>query len=189
MHKKMNSFEELQSQWNNQKVVEIPEQGHKLIMEKVKAIKNKQKYTNIVLTLTVLILVVFFIYISAYNYAPIAFALLLMMASLGVRIGLELHSIKTLKQLNVNISATNFKQSIIKYYKNRVRIHAIYTPIILLLYSFGFILMLPAFKESLSAGFYQYIVISSVLILLVLSVFIYKQIRKELNAVKELKDE
>jgi hypothetical protein len=189
MHKKMNSFEELQSQWNNQKITKAPNQGHDVIIAKVNAIKNKQKYTNIVLSLTVLILVVFFVYISAYNYAIVAFALLLMMGSLGLRIGLELHSIKKLRELNVNVSATNFKQSIIRYYKNRVRIHVIYTPIILLLYSFGFILMLPSFKDSLSAGFYQYIVISSVIILLVLSLFIYKQIRKELNALQELKDE
>lgn len=184
----MNSFEEIKSQWTHQKVVEIPDQGHKIIIEKVNAIKNKQKYTNIILLITILVLVVFFVYIAAYNYRTVALALLLMMGSLGVRIGLELQSIKKLKQLNVNISATNFKQTIIKYYKNRVRIHMIYTPIILLLYSLGFIIMLPYFKESLSNGFYNYIVISSVVILIVLSLFIYKQIIKELNALKELKD-
>jgi len=106
-------------------------------------LKTNKNIRILFLSLTVLILVVFFVYISAYNYAIVAFALLLMMGSLGLRIGLELHSIKKLRELNVNVSGTNFKQSIIRYYKNRVRIHVIYTPIILLLYSFGFILMLP----------------------------------------------
>jgi len=184
----MTSFEEIKSQWKDQKAIEIPNNGHKIIIDKVNDIKKKQKQTNIILFLTILVLIAFFVYIAAYKYLIVASALLLMIGSLAVRIGLELQSIKKLSRLNVNISACSFKENIISYYKNRVHIHLIWTPIIILIYSIGFVMMLPSFKASLSSGFYTYILVSSVVILVILSFFIYKQIMKELSVLKELTD-
>jgi hypothetical protein len=188
MRAKMTSFEEIKSQWKDQKAIEIPNNGHKIIIDKVNDIKKKQKQTNIILFLTILVLIAFFVYIAAYKYLIVASALLLMIGSLAVRIGLELQSIKKLSRLNVNISASSFKENIISYYKNRVHIHLIWTPIIILIYSIGFVMMLPSFKASLSSGFYTYILVSSVVILVILSFFIYKQIMKELSVLKELTD-
>jgi hypothetical protein len=185
---KMTSFEDIKTQWKDQKNIDIPNNGHKIIMKKVSDIKKKQKQTNIILFLTILVLIAFFVYIAAYKYLIVASALLLMIGSLAVRIGLELQSIKNLSRLNVNISASSFKENIIGYYKNRVHIHLIWTPIIILIYSIGFVMMLPSFKASLSSGFYTYILVSSVVILVILSFFIYKQITKELSVLKELTD-
>tara|TARA_R110002050_G_scaffold15706_4_gene48112 strand:- start:5478 stop:6044 length:567 start_codon:yes stop_codon:yes gene_type:complete len=184
---KMTSFEEIKSQWNHQKTPETPDNGYKTIIQKVSLIREKQRLTNSILSITILILIAFFIYIAAYKYKLVAWALVVMIASLVIRIGLELHSIKKLNHLNVNTDANSFKQSMILYYKSRVRVHFVWTPILVTLYIIGFILLLPSFKENLSFGFYTYILISSIVSLIIIGVLIIKQIAKELTILKELK--
>lgn len=184
----MKSFEEIKSEWKEQNSPEIPKDGIKAIFEKLSFITKKQKIMNIVLILTILVLIAFFVYVTAYKNLLVTWSLLLMIFSLITRIGLELYSIKKLKKLNINKSAINFKKSMISYYKNRVKVHYIWTPVLIMLYAIGFTLLLPSFKQSLSNGFYNYIVISSIVILVILVAFIFKQIKKELDILKELKD-
>lgn len=92
-----------------------------------------------------------------------------------------------LNNLNVSTTVENFKIRMINYYKTRVNTHLIWTPIIILLYSIGFILLLPAFKANLSSGFYNYIIVSALVMLLLLGMLIFTQIRKELAILRELK--
>lgn len=183
----MKSFDEIQSQWNSQKSQVPPENGHELIIRKVNTIKKKQKLTNVILTITVLVLITFFIYITAYNNLLVTASLLLMILSLATRIAFEIRSIKMLNNLNVNNTVENFKKSMINYYKTRVQTHLIWTPLITVLYSTGFILLLPSFKANLSTGFYNYIIVSSILVLVFLGALIFTQIKKELSILKELK--
>ena len=184
----MKSFEEIKSEWEHQNSPEAPKDGIKTILEKVSSIRKKQRIMNIILSLTILVLILFFIYITAYKNSLVAWSLILMIASLITRIGLELHSLKKLKRLNINKNANSFKQSMIYYYKNRVNVHIIWTPVLIVLYAIGFILLLPSFKQSLSKGFYNYIVISSIILLITIGFFIFKQIKKELSILKELKN-
>ncbi|WP_298899876.1 hypothetical protein [uncultured Psychroserpens sp.] len=182
----MTTFEDLKSQWKNQPQQDIPSDGSESILKKLGGIKRKQIITNVILGATVLILIVFFTYIKAYNSGLISFALSLMIGSLLVRIGIEYFSIKKLKAIDITVSASVFSKNMVSYYKKRIRIHYIATPIIILAYCIGFVLMLPSFEKHLSSGFYTYIVFSSIIILVVMVFFIGKQIKKELSILKEI---
>jgi len=184
----MKTFEEIKSQWENQPEIEIPNNGSKLIIEKIRLLKNKQQIMNIVLGITAIVLIAFFFYIAAYNNILVAVALLLMIGSLSIRMLIEYFSIKKLKQIKVITDAKAFKQKLIGYYKQRIKIHYIITPILLLIYAIGFLILLPFFKEELSSGFYTYIQISAIVVLVGLVFFIRKQILKELSILKELRN-
>lgn len=183
----MTTFEDLRSQWENQSIPQVPDDGAKRILEKVTSVRKAQQITNMILGITVAVLVAFFIYISAYKFQTVMTGLLLMIGVLVVRIALEIKSIGTLKRMNVTQDAEGFKQRMVRYYTNRKKVHFIFTPMILLLYCIGFVMLLPSFKVSLSEGFYTYILVSAVVVLVVLTVFIFKQIQKELAMLKELK--
>lgn len=182
----MTNFEDLKSQWENQPEINIPNNGSKRIIEKVAFVKKKQQITNIVLGITTLVLVSFFFYIKAYKNILLATALMLMIGSLLTRIAIEYFSTKALKNINISLNASAFKEKIIDYYQKRIKIHHIFTPIIAALYIVGFIMLLPFFKEELSAGFYTYIKVSGVIIFIILTLFIRKEILKELKTIKQL---
>jgi len=183
----MTEFEELKSQWENQSQSKIPKDGVKLILEKITLIKNKQRITNIVLAVTSVVLVAFFFYVSAYEFQPVMIGLLMMIGALVIRIGLEFLSIRTLKNFDVSTTTEKFKQQMIHYYKGRTKVHFVATPIIILVYVIGFIMLLPGFKESLSSGFYNYIIISSIVVLVILSLFIAREVKRELLSLRELR--
>lgn len=182
----MTNFEDLKSQWENQPNPETPNDGYKDIIKKVNFIKNKQLITNIVLGLTTLVLTSFFFYIKAYKNGIVSFSLLLMIAALLTRILIENLSTKRLKNINVTLETVAFKQKMIDYYKKRIKTHYVITPIIVVLYIVGFVMLLPFFKQELSNGFYTYIKVSAVVIFVVLTVFIRKQILKEIKILQEL---
>lgn len=180
----MTTFEDLKSQWENQPQENTPNNGSELIVKKINRIKRKQGITNIVLLITTGILISFFFYIEAYKYKVVSFGLLLMISSLGVRIFIEYFSLKKLKQINITTNAVVFNKNMTAYYKKRIRTHYVSTPIIILLYSVGFIILLPSFKKSLSAGFYNYIICSALIILIIMVLYIRKQINEELSVLK-----
>lgn len=183
----MEAFEDLKSQWRNQSSSKIPEDGVQKIMDKMRTMKSNQRSTNIILTLTVMVLIGFFFYISAYQFQTVMIGLMLMIVALIVRIVIELASINTINKMDTSKDATKFKTRLVKYYNNRVRVHYIFTPIIILLYCIGFVMLLPSFKESLSTGFYTYIWVSSIVLLIVFGLLIGKLAKKELAELKELK--
>ena len=183
----MTSFEDLKSHWENQTQPEIPNDGAKRIIQKVTTIRKQQQLTNAILSITAMVLIAFFIYVSAYKFQTVMTGLMLMIGVLAIRILLEIKSIKTLKAMNVTQDAERFKLHMIRYYTNRKRVHYVFTPLIILFYCIGFVMLLPSFKASLSQGFYTYIWGSSIVLLVVLGAVILKQIRKELADLKELK--
>lgn len=182
----MTTFENIKSAWNNQNAPQIPADGAIKIKNKVKSLKLNQLYTTVILSITVAVLISFFFYISAYKVSVVMLGLSLMIASLILRVVLELLSSKALGTLNITLNTQEFKEKLAKHYKNRIQIHYVATPIILVLYIVGFILLLPSFKENLSAGFYTYIIVSGVVFFVVFIVLIIKSIKKELNDLKNL---
>ncbi|RXJ52479.1 hypothetical protein [Gelidibacter gilvus] len=183
----MKTFEDLKSQWEEQSQPEIPNDGSKIVMQRINDIQNKQRITNAVLLTTTMVLIGFFFYVNAYSSLVVSLGLLLMIGSLIVRIMIEFFSIKALERIDFTKDAVTFKTDMISYYKKRITTHYVATPIILALYATGFILLLPSFKQNLSQGFYRYIVVSAIVILIVMVFFIWKQIQKELNSLKQLK--
>ncbi|GAB1857951.1 hypothetical protein MHTCC0001_27880 [Flavobacteriaceae bacterium MHTCC 0001] len=184
----MEIFEDLKLQWQDQPKQNIPNNGARLILEKVAFLKRKQQITNMVLIISMIILIGFFIYVGAYMQTTAAMAFVLMIVPLFIRVSIEHKSVKKLKQINISESTSMFKAKVITYHKNRIRTHYIITPILILSYCFGFTMLLPFFKQGLSYDFYIYILVSGVVVLLSLAFFIRKQILNELIILKELKN-
>lgn len=184
----MKEFEDLKSGWNNQPHIQTTNKGSKNVIKTVLFIKRKQQITNMVLGVTIMVLISFFFYIKAYKNTTVALALFLMIGPLLVRIFMEYISRKELKKINIATNSKSFKLQMIDYYKKRIRTHRVFTPIIGILYIIGFIMLLPFFKENLSIGLYTYIKFSGAVIFIILTLFIRKEILKELKILKQLCD-
>ncbi|MEP2279847.1 hypothetical protein [Maribacter sp.] len=182
----MNNFEDLQNKWQNQSEIPATDDGFQSLLKNVKSIENKQKTGNIVLTLTIIILVSFLIYVSGYKSATFMLGIGLMIGSLVIRIAIELFSLKKLRKVNFSEDASTFKEDLTTYYSFRKYTHYLVTPVAVIVYTVGFIILLPLFKATLSNGFYIYILCSSVVFLIVFSVFLYKQVKNELFKLKQL---
>lgn len=157
------------------------------LKSRIKNVAGKQKITNVVLLTTVGVLVVFFFYIGAIHVSDVAFAIGAMIGALVVRVLVEFFSISYLKNMATTASIQHFKEKLQKYYGNRIWVHLVLTPVLLGVYSYAFWTLLPDFKVSLSEGFYNYAVYSSIVLLIIFVFFIGNEVRKELNTLRELK--
>ena len=182
----MKNFEDIKAQWENQGDIKPPVNGIETIINKTNALKNGQRITNSVLGVTAGLLVVFFFYVKAYLEVKATIALSLMILVIFIRIALEIISLNTLKHINFAEDNQRFKNRLLRYYKKRLRTHYIFTPIILLFYIVGFVMLMPYFKMSLSKGFYTYIQISGCVIISVGLFLLFKVIKKELLSIKQL---
>ncbi|MEP1982641.1 MAG: hypothetical protein ABJJ07_03185 [Maribacter dokdonensis] len=182
----MNNFEDLQNTWQNQSKISATEESFKSLLKSVKSIENKQRTGNAVLTITIITLFAFLLYVSGYKNATFLLGIALMICSLMVRIGIELFSLRRLRSINFSADYNTFKQDLTTYYFFRRFTHFIITPLAIIIYTVGFIILLPLFKVSLSHGFYVYILCSSIVFLTVLCVFIYRQVKNELNKLRQL---
>jgi hypothetical protein len=184
----MCDFEQLKNNWKQQPIQQPSEANFERLKLGIKGVAKKQRMTNVILLSTAAVLIVFFFYIGAMNKKDVALALGAMIAVLVIRVMVELFSRIHLNNLSTVVSIKGFKGKLENYYKGRIWVHAVMTPVLLAIYSYAFWTLLPDFKASLSQGFYTYIVWSSLVLLVFFSFFIYFQIRKEIKVLKELKD-
>lgn len=182
----MNNFEELQDKWKSQSGLSATENGFESLLKSVKSIERKQKIMNVVLSTTIIVLLFFAIYVSGYKNSIFLLGISLMIGSLIFRIGFELYSLQRSKKLSFINDYNAFKEDLTHYYSFRKIVHYMITPLSILVYVIGFVILLPLFKASLSHGFYIYIVVSSIVLLLIFSVFIYRQIKNELLKLNQL---
>lgn len=184
----MNNFEELQDSWKNQPDPTATERNFDSLLTNVKSISLKQKIANIVLGITILILIAFTFYVSGYKHTTFLTGISLMVGSLIFRIIVEVISIRRLVKMNFLERSTYFKEQLIRYYDDRKKIHFILTPLCITVYCIGFSILLPLFKASLSYGLYRYILLSAIVLLLVFTVFIVKQVKIELRKLRQLQE-
>ena len=153
---------------------------------KGKRIKRKQYLAQVILVLTIIALVVFFVYVSAYRNRTVSFAAALMIGSLVLRVILE--AIYTFRSNSVTptVSFAVFRKRLDSYYRKRFYINYLVTPLLFGLYIVGFVMLLPYFKASLSAGFYIYIQWSSIVVFMALAILFFVQGRKELANLKSM---
>lgn len=183
----MSNFDIIKQEWATRKTPATSEKEWKDILDKSKNIHKKQQIGQVVLGITALVLILFFIYVSAYKFATVFLGLGIMIGSLLLRIGIEFFAMVKKSYLPVDEAMKMYNGKLIKYYRQRKVTHFIVTPILFGSYIVGFILLLPSFKESLSSGFYTYILISSCFIFIALALLIGTQIKKELSLFRELK--
>ena len=185
----MEEFEKIKQHWKEQTITAPSQQDFKNLKQRISQVATKQKISNIVLLATAGVLVYFFYHIGAMAVTKVALALAAMIGVLLLRVGVELFSINTLKKISATLDFSSFNSKLQDYYKKRIGVHLIVTPIAVLIYCFSFWTLLPSFKASLSEGFYQYIIVSSIVVLVVLGTLIFTQAFKELQILKSLKSE
>lgn len=183
----MNNYNELKEQWGRRSKSSLPINGATEIINKGKSIRHKQLIGQFVLGATCVILIGFFFYISAYTNKTVSIGLSLMIGSLSLRMLIESFFIFRTKNFRPDETLHAYSEKLKRYYKSRLVINYLITPILFISYIVGFIIILPAFEQNLSAGFYQYVFYSSWVIFAALAVLIIVQIRKELNVISELK--
>ncbi len=183
----MEEYEKIRQRWKEQTIASPSAEDFIKLKHHISQVAAKQKIGNIVLLVTAGVLVYFFYHIGAMAVTKVALALASMISVLLIRVGVELFSISSLKEISATLDFSSFNSKLQDYYKKRIGIHFIITPIAILVYCFSFWTLLPSFKASLSEGFYQYIIGSSLVVLVVLGTLIFTQAHKELQILKGLK--
>lgn len=184
----MNEYNKIRSSWKERNIPLPPEHGMERVYQKASLIKRKQRISQIVLSVVVLILVGYFFYISAYNDGQVTWGLFLMIGSLTVRIVIEFFYKLKISHFKLAQNVNAFGKELKNYYRSRLWIHLVVTPSLFILYVIGFIMLLPAFKNTLSSGFFTYVIISSIVILMALGIFIAVQIKKEIQLLQQIQN-
>lgn len=184
----MSDFKSLQSIWTNQEAT-IQKPSEEVIRESnrlQKKLINGKRWTVAILSTTVLVCVCFMFYISAHKFTQVFIGIGLMISSLTVRVVIELVSMQRFRKIKEIVSFRECSRDLIKFYQWRKKISYVFVPIIFTLYVIGFVLLLPSFKESLSTGFYNYVLFSGIGILLFFVFYIRKQVLSEIEIIKQL---
>ncbi|WP_111684118.1 hypothetical protein [Winogradskyella tangerina] len=175
----------LNTLWNNQNELD-PMDPNRLI-SKAKNQRRRQIAAIIIMSVTVVILVAYTLYISPNRWNNFTLGLLLMITSLGFRVFLEIRSIYQKQNRLVALDHNSYKSYLKKYYKLRLLINYLITPVCVVAYLIGFFLLLPYFKVEFSEGFYTYILISGFVSLAFIIIIIIHSIIKESRFLKLLK--
>jgi len=186
----MEEFDSLQQSWNQQAVATPPpfEALLNSAEKNTKALKAKHRWTTFILSTLVVLLTWFFGYSTGFSLSRGSAGFLFMILSILLRILLEITSYRAFNKIPVSKSFTDYTAQVTRFYARRKKIHYLFTPVILLLYITGFILLLPAFRANVSAGFYTYIRVSGGLFFIVFGWMIFRQIKKEMLLLDFLKN-
>jgi len=185
------NFKDISQNWQNQNTEPSNLPKAELLIQKAKAktkaLQRKKWWTIGILSLTFLVLVFFFFSVGAHQNWSESLGLSLMIFMLLSRISIELFSKHHLQHIDQSLDFQTYVDKLQRYYKMRMWIHYVLTPLIYFAYFGGFVSMLPVFKAELSEGFYLYILISGVVVFIGLALFIVFHIGRELKALELLK--
>jgi len=179
----MNDFNNMIAGWKSQTIPASAKKANdiaNLARKRLKDTQRKHVATIAVLSTTLLVLVGFALYTGGKNSLFMT-GIGLMIVALGVRIAVEWWSSKQLNKLNIREDSSNYLKKLKGFHQSRKKIHGQLTVIIFGLYVLGFIMLLPLFKASLSSGFFNYIIVSAIVVFGVLIYFIRKKINEELK--------
>ena len=109
-----------------------------------------------------------------------------MITTLTLRVVLEFFSLYRKEKQLVSMTQKSYHAYLKKYYKARQIINYIMIPICIVVYVFGFCLLLPYFKDYFSKGFYTNILISGFLSLVFIVAIIIKSTIKEQRFLNQL---
>lgn len=188
----MTTFDDIQDIWNQQHGPEIrPSQPESLILlaeKNTQKIKAKQSWTIAVLGASVLFFSWYSLVYVGLRFSWFHAGLTLMFFSLLLRLIVEYRSYISFRRIDIRSDFSNYTKGITGFYRDRKKIHYVVTPMMSIAYIIGFILLLPVFKKSFSTGFFWYIVISGWSFLIVYTVLVIRQIKKEMRLLEFLKE-
>lgn len=158
--------------------------------KEIKSLATKQRASQkigmIIMSLTLVIITVYAIIYLPENFNTFSLGLLLMITSMLARIAIEWYSrLRKAKQL-VALDYKAFNSYLKQYYKMRLRVNYIITPLCFAIYCYGLYLLFPYFKRVFSEGFYTYLIVSGIVSLVVIAIIIINQVVKERRFLKEL---
>jgi hypothetical protein len=153
-----------------------------------KAKKQRQgQYIGIgVMGITVLILVAYSIYFATTFWNNFTLGLVLMISSLLFRIVLEVITVYKKENRLIEMDSKSYHSYLKKHYRLRLIINYYITPLCFIIYAYGFYLLLPFFKREFSNGFYNYLLVSGILSILVVLGIVINSVVKERRFFKEL---
>lgn len=180
----MTTFNDLQHLWHNQpaaKQVPLPDTIIAQSEKYIRLIRRTQRFTMFILLLTVSGLVLYFKRYSHGGFSGFNIGLCMMIGALLLRSITELVNFLQLQKIQVTAGFQLYRERMLRFYKRRRVIHLLVTPVTMLLYITGFVLLLPVFRTVFSTGFYWYLVASGSLFFLVFSFMLFRTIKKELQ--------
>ncbi len=156
------------------------------IIKKAAVQQNKQKIGIAVMGITTAILIAYAIWQFPQEINMFIVGLCIMIASLFVRIVIEIKSNWRKAKEIVQLDGKHYLSYLKAFYTKRKRIHFVVTPLCFGAYIFGLWQLFPYFKAEFSSGFYTYLIVSATLSLLVVGMIIINQVKKELRFLKTL---
>ncbi|HMO33107.1 MAG TPA: hypothetical protein PKE63_01185 [Lacibacter sp.] len=187
----MNTFTDFENLWQQQSRPAAqrpaPEEVVQRAEQQAVQLKKKFRWTMGILLLTVVIIAGYFFQYAGFRFTAFSAGLLLMIGSLLLRIVLEWISAREFRRLDVRADFTTYLQRLTAFYKKRRTLHGLITPLLYAVYTTGFVLLLPVFRQEFSTGFYYYLLASGFGSLVVLGWVILKANRRELSILAELK--
>lgn len=149
----------------------------------IKAAKKQRngQYINIaIMVVTVSILIVYASFYAFSKWNTFNLGLTLMISSLVFRILLEFYSAYRKEAQLISLDHRSFLEYLRKYYKTRLVINYLVTPLCIVIYAIGFTMLLPYFKQYFSKTFYNYLLISGIAsILFVIGIIIYSTLKEQ----------
>ena len=186
----METFDELQTIWRMQpntvkhtSAADLMQKGEAYL----KQLRRGHIGTMVIISILVLVLIGYFIWVKALQNSYLSIGLSLMITVMLARIVLEWVSKQRFNSIALNLSFNDYRASVESYYLWRKKVHTIFIPIIYILYTVGFTLLLPAFKANLSYGMYLYCLISGYGFLIVFAFFMIRLLKKEMQTLDFLR--
>ena len=156
------------------------------IITKAKNQRNGQYISITIMSITVVILIIYAFYYAFNQWNTFNLGLILMISSLTLRIILEFYSLYCKEKQLISLAQKSYHAYLKRYYKTRLMINYVITPICIAVYIFGFYLLLPYFKGYFSKAFYNYILISGIISLVAFIALIINSAIKEQRFLKQL---
>lgn len=171
--------------WQSQ-ARDLPGDGFRGVITKAKKQRQGQFLVIGILSVTLLVLI-FYTWSAARTWNDFTLGLSLMIASLVFRVALEVITLHQKENRLVGLDHRSFKKYLHTYYRMRLGINYIITPLCFVLYVIGFLKLLPFFKAAFSEGFFNYILLSGILSLVFLAGIIIRSMAKEHRFLKHVK--
>lgn len=178
--------DQLEKLWQSQNL-EVAPDGLNAIFSKAKKQRNGQYIAIAVLGVTVLILIVFTLFFAMDQWNDFSLGLVLMIGSLLFRIMLEFFTLYRKKEQLIALSSKDFEFYLQKHYRRRLMINYVITPLCFGIYIYGFLKLLPYFKAEFSSSFYNYILISGVVSLVLIAGLVLRSVLQERRFLNELR--
>lgn len=186
-----NDFKALQNSWKSSRNnIKTPTNNFDILYKKIEQ-KQKENFsfyygTIIILTITLIAVSLFFYYMVPVKETLSRIGAGLMITGLAFRILIEIVSVIKAKRINKFDKTLQTVDSSLSFHQFRKKIHQVYSPIIIGLYSIGFYMIFPEFMLYMSIWMIWFIGISYLIMGTVLFIVIRKGVVDEMQKLRDI---